>query len=147
MHLTWHTEVMDSLPIGKNSDSWSWEEQEKQLNKLAEQTGKSFLLNFTATENDVEHIRTSSKRLVHLLHQPPDWKLCATVCSLTSSSVQQQTMATYLSIYPQLTFLLLKDKFLALQTQGKFVKRNSSNSNSFNIYRFEVVFLFKPYAE
>lgn len=72
LHLTWHTEVMETLPIGKNSDSWSWEEQEKQLNKLAEQTGKSFLLNFTATENDVEHIRTSSKRLLHLLHQPPD---------------------------------------------------------------------------
>lgn len=65
-------EVMEVLPSSINSNSWSWKEQEKQLDKLAEQSVKSFLLNFTATESNVENSRTSAERLVQLLHQPPN---------------------------------------------------------------------------
>ena len=72
LHLTCHMEVMEVLPSGKNSNSWSWKEQEKQLDKLAEQSVKSFLLNFPATESNAENSRSSAKRLVQLLHQPPD---------------------------------------------------------------------------
>lgn len=65
--------VMEILPSGKNSDSYSWEAREQQLNNLAEQTGKNFLLNFTTTANQIENIRPSAESPACLLAPPfPD---------------------------------------------------------------------------
>lgn len=65
-------EVTEVLTSGKNSNSWSWKEQEKQLDNLAEQSVKSFLQNLTTAESNVENSRNSAERLVQLLHQPTD---------------------------------------------------------------------------
>lgn len=72
LHLTCHMEVTEVLTSGKNSNSWSWKEQEKQLDNMAEQSVKSFLQNLTTAESNVENSRSSAERLVQLLHQPTD---------------------------------------------------------------------------
>lgn len=103
-------------------------ENHSSLAKLAAQSVKSSLLNFTATESNIEN-RSSAKRL-QLFHQSPDYKLHE---SAASSTLQQQPF----------TDGNLLECISTAQNSSKLAKKNSSNNNS-NTCGVEVVLRFKP---